>query len=242
MSGAETDEDVKRKREDNDSSERTKLLRKTTMKRKEGTEEKMIEMMKELMSKNENMMTELKQIRQEQKETNEQLSAIRKENITLKKEIEQLSNKVETLERRNKKENLIISGIQIPTNDDKEIKRQMERFIAQELKMDVKIRNASRITDKVCVIQMENMCDKLEILKHKKLLKAYKDKVYIESELTKKELEIQKEIKQISMEERRRGNSTKIGYKKLIINGSEWKWNETAKALQKTNNTTTSKN
>ena len=46
------------------------------------------------------------------------------------------------------------------------------------------------------------------------------------ADLTKKEIKIQSKIREIAKEERNKGNRIKIGYKKLTINGKEWKWDE----------------
>lgn len=228
-SETDTDEENKRKREEfDDLFGRSKITKRTPSKiskgNKEGTEERMIIMMRELMNKNDEMMDEIKQIRKEQKENHEQIRVIKQENEVLKKEIKDLNEKFEHLERMNKKKNLIISGMKLDTNDDKILKGTIENFISQELKLNVKLKSVGKIGEKVCVIETESMTDKLNILKNKKQLKNLTERIYIDSDLTKKEREIQKVITDIAKEERSKGNSVNIGYKKLMINGKAWNW------------------
>ncbi|KAK9687802.1 hypothetical protein QE152_g35997 [Popillia japonica] len=109
----------------------------------------------------------------------------------------------------------------------------MEKFLEEELKLKIKLRGAGKISDKVYVIETEDMTDKLNILKHKKDLRKLTDRIYINTDLTKREREIQKELQKLASEERRNGNTVKIGYKKLIINDEEWSWDEEGGKLQK---------
>lgn len=224
---SDSDEEYKRKRKELDESfGRSK-------KKRGDAEPTMIKMMQELMSKSDDMMEELRQLRKENVENNKQLLEIKQENQLMKKEITSLNGKVEQLEKITKKRNLIITGIRMDKSDDKLLKREMENFLAKELQFDAEIRSAQKIGDNVCLIETESMSDKIDILKNKSKLRNLQEKIFIEPDLTKKEQNIQKIIRGKAKEERDRGNQAKVGYKKLIVNGIVWKWNEDAEKLQK---------
>ena len=231
FSSRETDDEVKRKREQEAEevfrkSKLTKRSPSKSNKDKSQDIETLMGMMKQLMDDNKEMMKELKQIRKEQKENHEEMVELKQENEKLKLEVKQLNERIEYMEKINKKKNLIITGLEIDTNDDTMLRGAMENFIKDELKVEIKLRSAGKIGDRVCVIETESVTDKINILKNKSILKNHKNRVYINEDLTKEERVIQKMISKIAAEERGKGNRTKIGYKKLYINGIMWMWNK----------------
>lgn len=59
------------------------------------------------------------------------------------------------------------------------------------------------------MIETESVTDKISILKGKKVLKDYKQHVYINEDLTREEMEIQKIIWKMAAIERSKGNRIK---------------------------------
>lgn len=55
---------------------------------------------------------------------------------------------------------------------------------------------------------------------------------YIQDEYTREEQEIQRKIISRAKEEKQKGLKTKIGYRKLIVDGKKYIWNDTEKTLQ----------
>jgi hypothetical protein len=51
--------------------------------------------------------------------------------------------------------------------------------------------------------------------------------------LTNEERKIQKKLREVAREERDKGKSVKIGYRKIQINGEWFKWDETEENLNK---------
>jgi hypothetical protein len=51
-------------------------------------------------------------------------------------------------------------------------------------------------------------------------------RVDIEDDLTKKERDIQKELRALAKEERQKGLRMKVGYKKIWIEGKGFRWDE----------------
>lgn len=239
-SGVDTDTDTEGKRKRQQEREdylSRKLFKKTPSRsfkeKKDEEDSEMIAMMRELMNRNADMMNEIKEIRREQKENHDQLTAVKQENENLKKEIKHITARMEDLEKERKRKNLIITGVKIDKNDENVIKNDLESFITRELKLNIKLRSARRIGEKTCVVETESMTDKFSILEKKSMLRSHQDRIYIESDLTKKEVEIQKQIRKTAKEEKDKGNQTKVGYKKLIVNGKEWRWNEEHDKLTK---------
>ncbi|CAG9830376.1 unnamed protein product [Diabrotica balteata] len=73
------------------------------------------------------------------------------------------------------------------TNDDKKLKESIENFILKELELPIQLRSAGKIGENVCVLEAENMADKINILKNKSKLKQCKDRIFINNDLTEKE-------------------------------------------------------
>lgn len=257
-----TDENIKRKRELSREIEifkRSKRVTRTPNKERE-KENKNNEMddLKEMMS---GIMSELKAFRKENheniKELKEQNELLKQQNEDLKQEInhlkervtqlEEIKQRVQRIEKDKIKNNIVISGLTVKDKSKEEIKRITENLLTDHVEVEAKIKNAYRINDHMCVIEIENFETKIEILKKKSKVRYLKqNRIFINSELTNKEREIQKIIRDRARLERQNGNITKVGYQSLIVNGQEWKWNqhENKLDLKATSNTgvSTSKN
>uniref|UniRef100_A0A6P7GZV5 Uncharacterized protein LOC114342707 isoform X1 n=1 Tax=Diabrotica virgifera virgifera TaxID=50390 RepID=A0A6P7GZV5_DIAVI len=184
----------------------------------------MIKMMREVMWKNDEMMAEIRTIRKDQKETMEYIRELKEKNKKLEG-LKMATKRIEQLEKDRQRNNIVLKGLTLDPNDRKPVKESVEHFIGRNLKLQVKLRGAVKIGDQIFVAEMENLTDKLSVLKNKGKLKNLQgQKVYIESDLTRKEREIQAKIRKMAKEEKDKGNTTKIGYMKLEINGKEWKW------------------
>lgn len=141
-------------------------------------------------------MNELKIIRKEQKESDEQIKELKKTNEKMEKELSAAIARIELLERDKKKKNLVVTGFHTNTKDDKILREQLKDFITRNLEVHVKLNSAGRIGDKTFVMEMDCMSDKLTILKNKSKLRNIKEfKIYIDSDMTKKEREIQQRIR-----------------------------------------------
>lgn len=107
---------------------------------------------------------------------------------TLDKKIEKLYKKVKTLEREKKINNLIIIGYESQTKNNQGLKYELEDFNKRALKVEVKIRNAMKIENKVYMIEMENWQEKVKVLKAKSNLRYATDtKIRINNDFTNKE-------------------------------------------------------
>uniref|UniRef100_A0A1Y1M2F4 Uncharacterized protein n=1 Tax=Photinus pyralis TaxID=7054 RepID=A0A1Y1M2F4_PHOPY len=193
-----------------------------------------------------NLSIEVNQIRTDQREYNKELKKlkeenemIRKENNSIKKEFKEMkeqldetNERLERLERERRRNNVVVSGLELD-NDPSSLKEDIGNFIQQELGVGVNIKTAFKIGPKLCLIQLETFEDKIKILQNKmKLRNMGEEKVFINNDLTRKERDIDKQIRKRAEEERKLGKTVKIGYQKITIEGREWRWNRRKNAVE----------
>lgn len=198
--------------------------------------EEMMEMMKDL-------LIEIREIKGSQRDLYEYIKEIKTDNERMKIEIQELNTKIEELERDKKRKNLVITGSITNTRDERELKTEITNFFKKELKINAEIKDARNVGEERYIVEMETMNGKIEILKNKWKLKQLKSKiVYINEDLTRKETEIQKRIKEMATKERNKGNTVKIGYRKIIINDKRWIWDNEEEKLKESEFTQKPKN
>ncbi|KAJ3665757.1 hypothetical protein Zmor_001235 [Zophobas morio] len=112
----------------------------------------------------------------------------------------------------------------------------VNKFIENRLEVKVEIKKASKIRKDIYLIQLENSENKQKIMENKEKLKVVQDdRVHINNDLTKKEREIQTQIRLQAKREREAGKVVKIGFNKLTIDGKTWKWDKTQRRLEPQN-------
>lgn len=233
-------EDSKRKREEierelTDTLKRSKRMIRTPPREKQEEEsklDKLTEMMAELMK-------DAKEIKEDQKKFHNELTQIKKENEALKvenqmikTELSDIQTRVEKLEKEKIRNNITVTGLEIDTIDRKEVKDILENFL-KEFGTIIRVKNAFKIGPRTYKIELESFEEKMEIMKNKNGLRARKERIFINSELTRTEWETQRRLKQIANQERIKGNITKVGHQKIIINGAEYNWEKEKGELRK---------
>ncbi|KYN30705.1 hypothetical protein ALC56_15004 [Trachymyrmex septentrionalis] len=92
------------------------------------------------------------------------------------------------------------------------------KFIKESLEINVNIRKASKVQNRenkcTMVVKVENWEEKREIMITKKNLKA---RVFIDNDLTRREREMQKQLKDRAKEEKEKGNNVKVSYEKIFV-------------------------
>lgn len=111
-------------------------------------------------------MKEIKNIGKEHRESLEHIR-IEEKNDILESELKVANGRIEKVEKDWKRKNLVITGIDIDTKDEKAMKESLYDFIIKTLEVNIKIRCAGKIGAKTCVMEMESMTDKLSVLKSK---------------------------------------------------------------------------
>ena len=140
-----------------------------------------------------------------------------------------MEKRLERIEKDKIRNNLIVTGIKIGDQREVQLKKTMQVMLERELGIKAEIKRASRINNQKCIIEMQEWRHKVEILTEKKKLKG--GNVFIDPDLTKKEREVQKTIRERAREEREKGKRTKVGYKKMTVDGKEYRWDERQEGL-----------
>jgi predicted DNA-binding protein YlxM (UPF0122 family) len=142
----------------------------------------------------------------------------------MNKKLAETEDKIEMMEKTRIRNNIIVTGIEINTKESKQLKEAVARILNEELNVKAGVNKAYRIGVKKYVVELTDWESKIQILKTKKVLKG-KD-MYIESELTREEMAIQKKIRDIAREERKKGAAAKVRYQKAEINGQIMEWDK----------------
>uniref|UniRef100_A0A6P7GXN1 Uncharacterized protein LOC114341987 n=1 Tax=Diabrotica virgifera virgifera TaxID=50390 RepID=A0A6P7GXN1_DIAVI len=156
------------------------------------SEQKLNKMMKML----ENLITEIREIKQENSKQITELidmnRVLTEENFRMKKDIELLATKVEKNERDKKRKNIVITGIETDNVGNKRLKEQAKSIMTDLLELQVDLKEVYSIGKNKCIIELKSFGDKLRVMEAKKKLKNHPHKrIYIDHDLTKKELETQ---------------------------------------------------
>ncbi|CAG9831357.1 unnamed protein product [Diabrotica balteata] len=114
----------------------------------------------------------------------------------LKKEITAANEKIENLEREKKRKNVVIQGLNIDTNDQKLLREAVENFLEKELQVSVDVNGVRKIGENTALVELNSVKNKIEVKKNKKKLKNKTDeRIYINDDMSKEEIIIQKEIR-----------------------------------------------
>lgn len=232
-----TDEGRKKRMPEDDIFGKSKKFIRTPSKKVENEDklEKVIYMIQ-------NLTVELKEMREEQKEYREELRELREENKQIKQEnaeltqkLHEVEKKVDNLEKAKRRNNVVLQGIEMSTNDQNALKVEIEDFIQKVLNVNKEIKGARKLGNRIYLIEMKNSSDKEEIMKNKNKLKELKNiKVFINDDMSKTEREIQGKIRKKAKEELANGNNVRTGFQKIIINDEEWVWNKNTELFEKT--------
>ncbi|KAJ3621257.1 hypothetical protein MTP99_003410 [Tenebrio molitor] len=201
--------------------------------------------------------TMIREMREEIKTLRKELAAVREENGELRKELgtvreemrgrkekgqlekadwmkrmEMIEEKMEQREKKERKNNVIITGIGAISGN---VERGVEEWLEREIGVKVNVKEAFKINkDKMMLAKIENWEQKKNIMLSKSKLKEKKgERMYIDGDLTKEERETQKKLRELAREERDRGKRVKIGYRKIQINGDWFRWDKRQEKLKK---------
>jgi len=86
----------------------------------------------------------------------------------------------------------------------------------------------------VIIIQMGSWERKEEIMRKKKKLGSRK--IYIDNDLIQEEKEVQRKLRVVARGERTKGRKTKVGYRRIEIEGQLYVWNEEENRIVKKRN------
>lgn len=141
----------------------------------------------------------------------------------LEKRIAALEEQGEKIEKRQRKNNIIVKGVK---TSDSNVREDLEKFFEKELQVKIRLIRAFKIKStklETVVAEVESWEKKQEIMNRK--VRLGEKKIYIDNDLTIEERRVQEEIRKVAKTEREAGKRVKVGYKKIIINGKKYEWN-----------------
>lgn len=117
------------------------------------------------------------------------------------------------MEKFTKRNNIIIKGANLPAQN---VSHSMQDFIKTKLEKEAKVKMAYEIRwesgIQMIVAELETISMKQEIMAKLRGLK-----VYIDQDRSKKERDIQREVRKIAEKENNKSSRVRIGYQKLFV-------------------------
>lgn len=145
--------------------------------------EEIIEILRSMI---EELRTDLREIRNDQREYHDDKN-LRLENNEVEKPIIVLENKNEEIEKKERRNNLITSGVSIKEKEPEQIKQTIENTLDRYLNVKSEIFSIIKINDRMCKIEMKNGQEKENVVKNKGKLRHVKQKIYINHDFTERE-------------------------------------------------------
>ncbi|KAK9753706.1 hypothetical protein QE152_g1866 [Popillia japonica] len=127
----------------------------------------------------EDLRTDLRDMRKEQREFYDEVKSLRLENQELKKQIIVLQNKIEVIEKKERRNNIIVSGVSIKEKEPEQIKQTIESAIERHLEIKCDISSITKINERMCKIEMRDAQEKEKVMRSKRKLRHVKQQIYI---------------------------------------------------------------
>lgn len=179
------------------------------------------------------LMNELKELRKDQKVYHEEMIAVKAENKALKEKLGYLENKIEKMDKAQRKLNIVITGIHVESNIAKET---VEKFVEEKIGTKINVNEVSKIginknNKMIIMAKLNSWEDKEKVMKNKNKLRG--TPYYIDPDYTEGESQTQRKLREIARVERGKGKRVTVGFQKLNINGEWMLWEKDADRLVK---------
>lgn len=142
-----------------------------------------------------------------------------------------LERRLNSMEKATKRNNIVMSNYSPKEGYGRKLVIEIEALLQEKTEEKVMVETVQRfkaIAGDRLIITMKDFEDKLTVLRKKKsiyLVEGGKMRpIYVNDDLIREDQEIQKKARDICREARKLGKEAKIGYKKVFINGKEYKW------------------
>lgn len=167
----------------------------------------------------------------------EEINELKQNETKMEKKVQNLENRIEELEKAEekreklkKRNNIIIKGANLENNNE-----EIENFLLNKLGVEIKVTNTYKVgrnEDRQHTVATINTWEnKMNIMKNKN--KLIGTKIYIDNDLTREDMRIQKEILKRAKEEKEKNSNIKIGYRKLKIENEWYVWCADTSSLKK---------
>lgn len=235
MSGTHTNQGSKREREVNTPSPETNTKKPNMEKSNDDLYQAILNLQTGITTRMDNLEDHMRMIAKdinekwEEKEKKWQME--RAEMINHQKSLE---GRLNELERRDRRNNAIITGLPIDNTTD--AKNTVNKYFAH-LDRPVQVTEAYEIKQQggagKIVIKFQNFADKMLIYKQKKSLMTTdgKSKVYINDDRTRREQEIEFHGRMLAKKLRQENKTVKMGYERLQVDGQWMIWDSEAKTF-----------
>lgn len=136
--------------------------------------------------------------------------------------IQEIENRLETKEKKDRRNNIIIKGARF---NEVNIKEEVARFIEDRLNVKERIVRALKLRNKdsnrrdIVLVVLESRSAKINVMKAKHNLRG--SNIYIEDDWTRREREIQKGLRDLAKSTTQKGGTARVAYMKIEIDG---KW------------------
>ncbi|KAI4465054.1 hypothetical protein MML48_3g00011868 [Holotrichia oblita] len=157
---------------------------------------------------------------------------MKRENEGIRKEMKQVSKHMEIMEKTVKENNVVVSGFKIVTDDGNKLREGMSNMLKEHLNVDVKPKQARKLGEKTCLLELSSEDKELIMQNKSKLRRVQNERIFINEDLTNAELKMRKVIRAKAQEERAKGREFKIGFRKLIVDKREWRWDRNKRTLE----------
>lgn len=142
-----------------------------------------------------------------------------------------LERRLNSMEKATKRNNIVMSNYTPKEGYGRKLVIEIEALLQEKTEEKVMVETVQRfkaIAGDRLIITMKDFEDKLTVLRKKKsiyLVEGGKMRpIYVNDDLIREDQEIQKKARDICREARKLGKEANIGYKKVFINGKEYKW------------------
>ena len=117
---------------------------------------------------------------------------------------------------------------------DAKIKEDTERFLRAELGFEGEVSAARKVgkNRNVIVAKIDTFKNKQEIMKNK--TKLTNKPIFINNDMTIKERDIQRILRNRAREEREEGKKVRVGYKTIRIADKQFRWDEESQQIVET--------
>lgn len=189
----------------------------------------LVEIKKENETFRETLLQENKELKNITENMQQEIEKLKEEKINLSLRISQLERTTEREEKQKRRENIIIKGSSF---QEENLKENITKYLNKKLEIEIEVSEAYLIgkgTNKNVIAKLKNFNQKLDVLKNKR--KLQQEKIFIQSDMTVREREIQANLREIAREEREKGNIAKVGYNYIVINKAIYDWNEMTQSI-----------
>ena len=84
----------------------------------------------------------------------------------MRKEMQKLDRRVNYLEKVNKQNNVIVSGMRINDQEQGSMKETLEDLFKKDLVINVPVKSVTILGQRICLVGLKNKEDKIKIMKN----------------------------------------------------------------------------